>query len=54
MKKYHQSPTLGVKSGKRRCTPYVDERNSHDPPVKRYEIYKNHAMLAKNMMEWME
>ena len=52
MKKYHQSPTLGVRSGKRRWTPYVEERNSHDPPIKIYEIYKNHAMLAKNMTEY--
>jgi hypothetical protein len=30
MKKYHQSPTLGVRSGRRRRTPYVAERKSHE------------------------
>ena len=34
IKKYHQSPTLGVRSGKSRCTPYVDDKNSHDPAVR--------------------
>ena len=33
MKKYHQSPTFGVKSGSSIWTPYVDERNSHEYPV---------------------
>jgi hypothetical protein len=31
MKKYHQSPTFGVRSGRRRRTPYVAERKSHEP-----------------------
>ena len=30
MKKYHQSPTLGVRSGKRRRTPYVADRKFHE------------------------
>lgn len=37
MKKYHQSPTLGVKSVSVSWVPYVDVTNSHDP-VKRYEM----------------
>lgn len=47
IKKYHQSPTFGVKSGRRRCTPYVDDRYS-DEPVRTLERCKNHAMLAEN------
>ena len=31
MKKYHQSPTFGVRSGNRRRTPYVADRKSHEP-----------------------
>ena len=34
MKKYHHSPTFGVRSGSRRRTPYVAARKSHEP-VKR-------------------
>lgn len=41
MKKYHHKPTFGVKSGSRRCTPYVDDRNSQDPPVVRYDMYSS-------------
>lgn len=33
MKKYHHSPTFGVKSGKRSCTPYVEGMNSQDPEI---------------------
>ena len=47
MKKYHQSPTFGVKSGRSRWTPYVDARYSDEPPVRTFERYKNHAMLAE-------
>lgn len=47
MKKYHQSPTFGVKSGRSRWTPYVDARYSDEPPVKTFERCKNHAMLAE-------
>jgi len=49
MKKYHQSPTFGVKSGKSRWTPYVEDRNSHEPPVKMLDMYKYHAMLAEKI-----
>jgi len=43
MKKYHQSPTFGVRSGNRRRTPYVADRKSHEPiknaePVSRMPI----------------
>jgi hypothetical protein len=31
MKKYHQSPTLGVRSGSNSGVPYVDDRNCHEP-----------------------
>jgi hypothetical protein len=34
MKKYHQRPTFGVKSGSRSWTPYVERRNSHDPVIR--------------------
>lgn len=34
MKKYHQRPTLGVRSGSSRRTPYVDPRKSHEPVMK--------------------
>jgi len=34
IKKYHQRPTFGVRSGRRSCTPYVEETNSHDPVIK--------------------
>ncbi len=34
MKKYHHKPTLGVKSGSRSWTPYVEDRNSHDPVMR--------------------
>lgn len=47
MKKYHQSPTFGVRSGNRRCTPYVDAMNSHDPPVIRYDMYNRIPMAIK-------
>jgi hypothetical protein len=30
MKKYHQSPTFGVRSGRRRRTPYVADKKSHE------------------------
>ena len=46
MKKYHHSPTFGVKSGSSRWTPYVDARYS-DEPVRTFERCKNHAMLAE-------
>jgi hypothetical protein len=34
MKKYHQRPTFGVRSGSRRRTPYVAATNSHEPVIK--------------------
>jgi hypothetical protein len=34
IKKYHQRPTLGVRSGSRSRTPYVAARKSHDPVMK--------------------
>jgi hypothetical protein len=34
MKKYHQSPTFGVRSGRRSRTPYVAARKSHEPVMK--------------------
>lgn len=48
MKKYHQRPTLGVKSGSKRWTPYVDWRNSHDWPVNRYDMIMNHEREPMN------
>lgn len=48
MKKYHQSPTFGVRSGNNRCTPYVDARNSHDPPVMRYDSPSSPATAPVN------
>jgi len=36
MKKYHHSPTLGVRSDNVSWTPYVDTRKSHES-VTRYE-----------------
>jgi hypothetical protein len=34
MKKYHQRPTLGVRSGSRSRTPYVAAIKSHEPVIK--------------------
>lgn len=34
MKKYHQRPTFGVRSGSKRRTPYVACRKSHEPVMK--------------------
>lgn len=34
MKKYHQRPTLGVRSGSKRRTPYVAAKKSHEPVKK--------------------
>ena len=48
MKKYHHRPTLGVRSGSRRWTPYVDMKNSVEPPVIRSESPKRAVMTAKN------
>jgi len=36
MKKYHQSPTLGVRSDNVSWTPYVDTKKAHES-VTRYE-----------------
>ena len=47
MKKYHHRPTLGVKSGNSRWTPYVDDMNFQDP-VKRKDSDIRHAMLPTN------
>lgn len=47
IKKYHQSPTLGVKSGSSRCTPYVEAINSQDLPVRAYDVQSSQAVLAK-------
>lgn len=47
MKKYHQSPTFGVKSGSKRCTPYVERRNSQDWPVSIYDMVKSQAKDPK-------
>lgn len=47
MKKYHQRPTLGVKSGNSKWTPYVDDMNFQDP-VKRKDSDMRHAMLPTN------
>ena len=46
MKKYHHSPMFGVKSGMSNCTPYVEERNSQDPPARALEMYNSHANPA--------
>lgn len=34
MKKYHQSPTFGVRSVSVSWMPYVEDRNSHEPVIK--------------------
>jgi hypothetical protein len=34
MKKYHQRPTFGVRSGSRSRTPYVAAKKSHEPVIK--------------------
>lgn len=46
MKKYHHRPTLGVRSGKSRWTPYVEEMNSQEP-VRRNDSDMKHAMLPR-------
>ena len=48
MKKDHHRPTLGVKSGSNRWTPYVDARNSHEPPVMPYDSPPSLATVAAN------
>lgn len=45
MKKYHHSPTLGVRSGKRRRTPYVAAKKSHEP-VKRADAASRAPLTA--------
>ena len=47
MKKYHQSPTFGVRSGNKSWTPYVEATNSHDLPVIRYDIYSRVPIAMK-------
>ncbi len=49
MKKYHHNPTFGVRSGINRWNPYVDERNSQDPPVIRYDRKSNPATIAATL-----
>jgi hypothetical protein len=49
MKKYHHSPTLGVRSGSNRCTPYVEYRNSHEFEVMKYDSPSNPAIAARNI-----
>ena len=46
MKKYHHRPILGVKSGSSNCTPYVDARNSHEPPIRRLDMYSSQPTPA--------
>jgi hypothetical protein len=43
MKKYHHSPTFGVKSGRSNWTPYVDSTNSQDPVIID-EIWRSECM----------
>jgi len=45
MKKYHQRPTLGVRSGRRRRTPYVAAKKSHEP-VNEADTKSNAPMAA--------
>jgi len=49
MKKYHHSPTLGVRSGSRRWTPYAEDKNFQDPPARALDIYNSHPILAENI-----
>src|SRR5690242_550045 len=50
MKKYHHNPTLGVRSGKRRRTPYVAAKKSQDP-VKRADAERSEPLTtAKAIM----
>ena len=45
IKKYHHKPTLGVRSGSKRRTPYVAARKSHDP-VKKADTASNVPVTA--------
>jgi hypothetical protein len=38
IKKYHQSPALGVRSGTSNCTPYVEDMNCQELPVMMYDM----------------
>src|ERR1700761_2122391 len=48
MKKYHHSPTLGVRSDSVSWMPYVEGRNSQDPMM-RYDIWKSVNMTPATM-----
>jgi hypothetical protein len=47
MKKYHQRPTFGVRSGSRRRTPYVAATKSHEPVMKAEVASKAPRATAK-------
>ena len=47
MKKYHHSPTFGVRSGRRRGVPYVDHKNCVDPVII-IEAYSKAPIVAAN------
>jgi hypothetical protein len=49
MKKYHQRPTLGVRSGTRRWKPYVADMNSQKFPVIRYDKPSSPEMLPRRI-----
>ena len=51
IKKYHQRPTLGVRSDRRRRTPYVAVRKSHEP-VNRAEAVSREARAAARPRAW--
>ena len=38
---------FGVRSGRSNCTLYVEDMNSHDPPVRMLEMYRNQTLVAK-------
>ena len=52
MKKYHHKPTLGVRSGSRRRTPYVAAKKSHEP-VRKAEAASRAPTVAIRAAECM-
>jgi hypothetical protein len=49
MKKYHQRPIFGVRSGTSSWKPYVAEIRVEKSPIIRSDIPRSPAMLARKM-----
>lgn len=49
IKKYHHSPTLGVKSDSVSWTPYVRAKNSHELPAIKYDMPYSAARVTDVM-----